>query len=95
MIMFKNKVIIVLSMLISSSAFAIEGSSCDCYKADIEFRECQKPKVQSPTWWDWLTNNESSQLHFYHLIELLHTEDNEVKESTVAVNQKKPKKDKL
>ncbi len=96
MIALQKKLIIVLSMLLSSNAYAMKDDGCACNKVDIKFTECPKAKVQSVTWWDWLTNNESTQLHFYQLIELLHTtSDGEVNESTVAVNQKKPKQDKL
>lgn len=95
MIDLHKKLIIVLSIFVTSNAFAMKDDRCACHKAEIKFSECQPEKPQSLTWWDWLTNNESTQLHFYQLIELLHTTDAEFNENVLAVNQKKPKQDKL
>lgn len=95
MVALHKKLIIVLSLAATSNAFAATIDNCRCYKNKIKFNQCQTASSQSLTWWDWLTSNKSTQLHFYQLIELLHSTETKFNDSTVAANQKRIKKDKL
>jgi len=91
MVISKKKLIIVVSMLFAGSALAMPTMNCGCKTTTIKVAECQQSKVQSPSWWGWLTNNKSSQLHFFQLIELLHTTDDDVKNNTAAIAQRDDK----
>lgn len=66
---------------------AVPANACDCKSKSIVKEECKPNQVQSPSWWKWLTSNKSSQLHFFQLIELLHTNDADVKDSSAKLNR--------
>ncbi|NVK25168.1 MAG: hypothetical protein HWE10_09600 [Gammaproteobacteria bacterium] len=75
MIISKTKLLttsILFSTFIASAAFAAPS--------EVKFNDCQAKimeanKQKSVTWWAWLTNNQSSQFHFFQLMELLHGDD--------------------
>lgn len=91
MVKLNKKLIIATLFVFAGSALAIPMGQCGCNSGSVELKTCQANEVQSPTWWSWLTNNKSSQLHFFQLVELLHTHDVEVKTSNVLTAQKEDK----
>ena len=87
-----NKTLFIALMLVfAGGCIAMPMEQCSCNTSNIKLDSCQSNKVQSPTWWGWLTSNKYSQLHFFQLVELLHTNDVEVKTSSSLVAQKEDK----
>ena len=65
----------VLSFTICASATAVPANvSCQC-KTSANLASCQDAEAQSPSWWRWITNSSTTQLHFFDLLELLHNKD--------------------
>ncbi len=89
MVAYKKRLIIGISLLFAGSAMAV--SSCSCENSNSEILKCQQSAAQGLTWWNWLTNNKSSQLHFFQLIELLHIHDREIQNDTAAIIKEKQK----
>lgn len=58
-----------LAFSVGVCALPSAASTCSCQTT------CSTLKVNEPSWWDWLTDQDSSQFHFFDLIELLHKED--------------------
>lgn len=84
MIISKLLKILFVSLFIFSvgaSAVPSTGDSCGCHT------NCSSLKVKEPSWWGWLTKQNSSQFHFFDLIELLNRDDN----SELSVKQDKTK----
>lgn len=74
MIISKVKVIILVSSVsFCSAGLAMTKSNTGGCNQAVE----QQPtKVNSPSWWNWITgSNNGSQFHFFDLIELLHKND--------------------
>lgn len=76
MIISNTKKVVLASLLVTASGvFAVPvNSSCGCPSSDEQV-SCEPAQVQSPSWWDWLTSNKSSQFHFFQLMELMHNGD--------------------
>lgn len=91
MVKLNNKLFIALLLIFAGGSIAMPMEQCSCNTTNIKLDSCQSNKVQSPTWWSWLTSNKYSQLHFFQLVELLHTNDVEVKTSSSLIAQKEDK----
>lgn len=88
-----KKIIVLSTVIFAGSALALPSNSCGCKTNKVVMEECKSNQVQSPSWWKWLTSNKSSQLHFFQLIELLHTNDVDLKDSSAKVNKNKSTQD--
>lgn len=75
MIISKTKSIAFLALLVSSSTFSMTPDNCKCKTQQLKVAECSIKQTNGPSWWNWLTSNESSQFHLFQLMELLHTND--------------------
>ena len=78
------KTLTIIGALVFAGGALALPTSCGCKTNTLVLEECKANKVQSPSWWGWITNNKSSQLHFFQLIELLHTNDAEDTKNTSA-----------
>ena len=68
-----KKILIVSSVTVCMTAIAMPANlSCGCSHAKAISVNCTSATVNKPSWWSWLTKNESSQFHFFDLVELLH-----------------------
>jgi hypothetical protein len=79
------KLLLAIGLLFAGSALAIPTVGCSCKSNALDAQVCQQKRAQGPSWWGWITNNKSSQFHFFQLIELLHTNDIEVKNNSAAL----------
>jgi hypothetical protein len=62
----------IAALFIARAAYANIDCDCPSMKNHIE---CQaESNSKSPTWWDWITGDKSSQLHFFQIIELLNSD---------------------
>ena len=83
MIISKTKVITIAILFSATAALAKPISNCGCASttSQVNISSCNMTEVskdKSPTWWNWLTSNESSQFHFFQLMELLHSNDDNI-----------------
>lgn len=89
----QSRTIIFTALLtLAASSIANAGSvndNCNCKKKQLT-TGCDKPVVNSPSWWGWLTNSSDFQFHFFDLIELLNDENDKV-----VMSRKKPKQEEL
>lgn len=76
-------------VVFASSAFAT--SECECNSNKVKLSSCETQQVPTPTWWNWLTKNNSSQLHFFQLVELMHTSEVEVKTNAALAAKEEDK----
>lgn len=91
MVKLNNKLVVAALLVFAGGSLAMPMDQCSCNSGNIKLTSCQTNEVQSPTWWGWLTSNKSSQLHFFQLVELLHTHDVEVKTNSALIAQKEDK----
>lgn len=69
-----TKLIALSAVLFSVTLFKVPVIKEYACQATSKFTDgkCSPTQVQSLNWWDWLISSESSQFHFYQLLELLH-----------------------
>lgn len=79
------KLIIVLTSLLLATSLTA-GTDCNCNRGKLVLEGCKASKAKEPSWWGWLTTNRSSQLHFFQLIELLHSQQEPMQDKTAANN---------
>lgn len=91
MVKLNRKYMIAALFVFAGGSLAMPMDKCGCNTDNVKLSSCQANKVQSPTWWSWLTSNKSSQMHFFQLVELLHTHDAEVKTNAALIAQKDDK----
>jgi len=94
MIISNTKLIIAVMLFSASAAVAspINTLGCNSQNSDALMKQVStaESRDKSPTWWNWFTSNESSQFHFFQLMELLHSNDDKVtsaKVMTADVNE--------
>ena len=86
MIISKTKLFAIAILFTATTAIAVPTNMCGCPTQKANFETCNATvidKEKSPTWWNWLTNNKSSQFHFFQLMELLH--HNDTKDTSASV----------
>jgi len=71
-----KKALILGSFTICMTAAAMPVNlSCGCSDKKAIQKTCNVKNVNGPSWWGWLTNNQTSQFHFFDLVELLHDDE--------------------
>jgi hypothetical protein len=70
-----KKVIVISSLIFSVGVLAVPvDQGCGCKATCSSVAE----KVKEPSWWNWLTKQNSAQFHFFDLIELLNKDENDL-----------------
>lgn len=75
MVRFKPLQFVIVTLFFAGIGLTVNDSALDCLDEAIERADCQLAEVKKLTWWDWLTDNKTTQFHFFDLIELMYADE--------------------
>ncbi len=70
----------IAATLVAGVLVSVCANDIDCGCEVSATNQCQLAEVKKPTWWGWLTDNKSTQFHFFQLIELIYGNGDSEKE---------------
>lgn len=82
---------LTFAALVVFASNALATSECECNSNRVKLSSCEAQQEPTPTWWNWLTKNNYSQLHFFQLVELMHTSEVEVRTNAALIAKEEDK----
>ncbi len=72
----------LISTIFVIIALTVSADSYQCQDVGDISEQCKTSNVKEPTWWGWLTDTNTTQFHFFDLIELMYDDDSSYREFT-------------
>ncbi|MDA8621830.1 hypothetical protein N9L48_04205 [Psychrosphaera sp.] len=62
-------------LLLVGIGLTVNADDLPCLNETNENNTCEQAEVKKVTWWGWLTDNKTTQFHFFDLIELMYADE--------------------
>ncbi len=75
MIRFKPLQFVIATLFLAGVGLSVNADALPCLHEGTDHKDCQLSEVKKVTWWGWLTDNKTTQFHFFDLIELMYADE--------------------